>query len=263
MAIAGLCGHYRTLRSFRTLRSLGLCCSLQNFAVITGLCGILCLPVFIHDVIMKISLGKFLHFKLPCLFIFFLFLLAYISGSLYWILTQNVLTESSYLEIEKCPLCFGESLCPKLLRNQIKPSGVSKAGLYDVIRTYTNTKIHLAVLEQGGTQTNLVLKKLGTTHDLNDFEDLICSKSASNCDISVAANKLSFIKNGEQSFGKFLQGSSKMFFCPSTRLLYDLLSKYKEMSLPGHVTRRERLQIWMTAVINQEPLMLQVRHLLV
>ncbi|KAL4220702.1 Chromosome X 36 [Mactra antiquata] len=208
---------------------------------------------------MKISLGKFLHFKLPCLFIFFLFLVAYISGSLYWIFTQNFLSESAYLDREKCPLCFGESLCPKLQQNSIKPSSLSKTKVYDVLRPYATTKVHLASLEKDGVKTDLILKKLGNDHDLSDFEARICSQIGDmSCDIATAATRLMGKVEQGQSFGKFLQGSSKMMFCPSTRLLSELFGKYEEISGSGHVLTREKLQIWTTSVINQEPLTLQI-----
>ncbi|XP_045201226.2 divergent protein kinase domain 2A-like [Mercenaria mercenaria] len=211
---------------------------------------------------MKISLGKFIHFKLSCLFIFFLFVLLYISGSLYWIFTENYLGEPALVEINKCPVCYGESLCQTLLRNQIKLSNLAKVRFLDIFGSNSDRMYHATLNSPNRGNTEIVLKKLGKNHDLSDLDALICSKAkmADDCDVSSAISKLSFVKQSGQDakFAKYLQGSSKMFYCPSTRLVSELFNKYKERSATDEVTLRDRVKIWSTAIINQEPLLLQM-----
>lgn len=210
---------------------------------------------------MKISLGKFLHFKLTCLFLFFLFVLLYISGSLYWIFTENYLAEPSLVETHKCPVCFGESLCNLLHTNRIHLSSTTRLTFLDIFGTNTN-RVHFATLQtESQGHINIVIKRLGKNHDLSDLDALICSKSKmDDCDVAVAISKLSFVRKSSEdsTFAKYLQGTSKMFYCPSTRLVSELFNKYHEKSADDHVTVRDKIKIWSTATINQEPLLLQV-----
>ncbi|XP_060572616.1 divergent protein kinase domain 2A-like [Ruditapes philippinarum] len=211
---------------------------------------------------MRISFGKFIRLKLPCLFVFFLFLVFYISGSLYWIFTENYLGQYNFVEINKCPVCYGDSLCQTLLKNQVQLSNIAKVRLLDIFGTNAERIHHATLNTKNLGKQEVVLKKLGTHHDLSDLDALICSKAkmAENCDVSLAVSRLSFVKqSGDDSkFAKYLRGSSKMFFCPSTRLVSELFSKYKERSSDDEMMVRDRVKIWSTAVINQEPLLLQM-----
>lgn len=212
---------------------------------------------------MKISLGKCIHFKFSCLFIFFLFVLLYISGSLYWILTANYLADPTFLETNKCPVCYGESLCKNLLKNQVHFSSLTHLNFLDIFGSNLK-EVHFATLESVSRgKVEILIKRLGKNHHLSELDARICSESkmAEDCDISLAMSRLSFVDQSEEdaAFAKHLQGTSKMFYCPSTRLVSELFGKYKEKSSGGsHVTVKDKIQIWSTAAINQEPLLLQM-----
>lgn len=188
-------------------------------------------------------------------------MLLYISGSLYWIFTENYLAEPSLVEAHKCPVCFGESLCNFLLTNRVHLSSTARLTFLDIFGTNSN-RVHYATLEtESQGHINIVIKRLGKNHDISDLDALICSKSKmDDCDVAVAISKLSFVRKSSEdsTFAKYLQGTSKMFYCPSTRLVSELFNKYHEKSATDHVTVRDKIKIWSTATINQEPLLLQV-----
>jgi len=75
--------------------------------------------------------------KLPrrakCFLIVTLFLSLYIYGTIIFNLTKNHLTDDSYLQTDKCPACFGHSLCFALHDNQIQMKGWSKVRMLDFV----------------------------------------------------------------------------------------------------------------------------------
>lgn len=211
---------------------------------------------------MKISRGKFVHFKLPCLFAFFIFVMLYIAGSLYWVFTENYLAQPSFVEANKCPVCYGESLCETFQKNNIELSVLKSMGFLNMLSSIEKTVHYATIRGDGGAKTEVVLKKLGRNRDLNDLDARICSESkmAANCDVSSAITKLEFLTSSveDTEFAKHLQGTSPMLYCPSTRLISELFTKYKERSVSGSLTTRDKIQIWSTTAVNQEPLLLQV-----
>ena len=200
------------------------------------------------------------HFKLTCLYLFFIFVCLYIFGSLYWILTLNHLSDSSFLEIEKCPACFGESFCPSLLDSQVVFTGLSKFRTFDMMNS---KQVHFARHKDSGTL--YVVKKLARDRDFEEIDTNICRDVGlkAGCDIQQAVVKLPVVKLGKkvEQFAKHLQGRTPLFVCPSTRLIERVLDKYKEKATPGEFANQDQVQIWTTSLVNAEPIILQVLFL--
>ena len=206
---------------------------------------------------MNVVQSRVRHFKLTCFYLFFIFVCLYIFGSLYWILSLNHLSDSSFLEIEKCPACFGESFCPTLLDNQIEFTGLSKFRSFDMI----NSK-NVYFARHKTTGTLYVVKKLAQDKDFDEIDRKICHdvELNSDCPIQKAVISLPVIQLGTKldQFAKHLQGRTPLFVCPSTRLIQRVLDKYRENTMPGEVVNRDKAQIWTTTLVNAEPIILQV-----
>lgn len=202
------------------------------------------------------------NFKLTCLYFFFAFVCFYIIGSVYWITTLNHLSDATFLETEKCPACFGESLCPRLLDSEIEFTGISKFRSFDVL----NAK-HIYFARDKVTGGQLVVKKLARDKDFDDIDTKICHDAEMNnhCDLRSAVLRLPVTQGGTKldQFAKHLQGLTPMFVCPSTRLIQRVMDKYRERISTGQLVNRDKVQLWTTSLINAEPILLQVSLLFV
>ena len=200
------------------------------------------------------------NFKLTCLYLFFLFVLFYIFGSLYWIISLNHLSDVTFLETEKCPACFGESLCPKLLNNEIEFTGISKFRSFDAL----NTK-NIYFARQKDTGVLLVVKKLARDTEFVEIDMKICHDAGmdNHCDLQTAILRLPIIQTGAKldQFAKHLQGLTPLFVCPSVRLIQRAIDKYKEKTLAEQIVNRDKVQLWTSSLVNAEPIILQVSFL--
>ena len=201
------------------------------------------------------------HFKLTCFYLFFVFVLLYIFGSLYWIVSLNHLSDVTFLETEKCPACFGQSLCPKLLNNEIEFTGISKFRSFDPL----NTK-NIYFARQKDTGLPLVVKKLARDTDFDDVDSKICHDAGmdSNCDLQTAILRLPIIQTGTKldTIAKHLQGLTPLFVCPSVRLMQRVFDKYRERTSAEQIVNRDKVQLWMSSLVNAEPITLQVSSFL-
>ena len=200
------------------------------------------------------------HFKLTCFYLFFVFVLLYIFGSLYWIISLNHLSDATFLETDKCPACFGQSLCPKLLNNEIEFTGISKFRSFDSLNT---KNIYFARQKNAGLL--LVVKKLARDTEFDDVDNKICHDAGmdNSCDLQTAILRLPIIQTGTKldKVAKHLQGLTPLFVCPSVRLIQRVIDKYKERTLVEQIVNRDKVQLWTSSLVNAEPIILQVSFL--
>ena len=209
---------------------------------------------------MQLEISKHIHLKPSCMLIFAVFVLLYITGSLYWIFTQNVLNYNNFLETYTCPVCYGTSGCKKLSSDKVTLVGYSRISNFGFA---SSKNIHFAEDNKDGN--SLIFKKLAKHHTFNDLDSKICLEADSNigCDVAVAVLQTDFIKivKNEKVYAKYLQGTSPLFVCPSTRLFDKLMKNYKEKAA-SKLSVKDRIQIWTAATVNPESLILQVNSIL-
>lgn len=182
----------------------------------------------------------------------------YIYGSLIVSLTRNHLVDDAFLQTDKCPACYGHSLCWAFKDNQIKLKGWSQVRLLD----FVNIKnVHFAEHSEHG-QT-MVLKKLAHDKELDEIDEKLCQDALRpvGCDI---ARVLMRTNTGDEIrrlglLPKHLKGTASMFSCPTYNLIDKVMESYKEKLKPDNpeVMTRDKLQLYVTAITNPEPLMLQ------
>ncbi|KAK3095420.1 hypothetical protein FSP39_014457, partial [Pinctada imbricata] len=199
-----------------------------------------------------------LPFRMKCFLIGIAFVSIYVYGSLFFTITSNHLKEESYLETVKCPACYGHSACIDLKDGLISMKGWSRLRFLD----FVNLK-NVHVGEHDGIQKSVILKKLAHDRELQQADEQICldANRPVTCDVGKNLMKTKtgndIMRNG--LLPVHLKGLSYMFACPTYNLLDRILKYYKEKMRANvnHVFSRDKLQIYGTARINQEPLLLQ------
>lgn len=167
--------------------------------------------------------------------------------------------DDTFLEAQTCPACFGSSGCGLLYHGQIQLTGWSGYRLFDFIN---KKNVRFGTLGN----LNIVLKKLGSTNQLQELDNQIC-KDANRplgCDVPRVffRSDLSVTLRKEPLSPKHIKQAAGMFTCASYRLMDRLWMYYKEGRKTKEMSLGDKLQIWFTASINPEPLLLQVLNYL-
>lgn len=173
-------------------------------------------------------------------------------------LTTNHLAEDAFLETEKCPACYGHSLCWILQDNQIHLTGWSKVRLLDFVNVKNVHFGHHKDLDHP-----VVLKKLAHSSELQDIDERICKDAGrqAGCDVArvlhVSDTGIEIRKLG--LLPKHLKNTTYMFSCVTLNLIDLVIRKYQEKLKPKSDLPfvRDKLQIYATALVNSEPLLLQ------
>ena len=200
--------------------------------------------------------------KLQCFLVLTCVASLYIYGSLFLSFTTNHLKAESFLETDKCPACFGHSICPALKTERIQFTGWSKIRLLDRVNVKNvHTAKHLDSDDQ------VIVKKLAHDKEFEDIDERICKDASrpKGCDV---AKVLHVTNNGDEIrrlglLPKHLNKINHMFSCPTYSLIDRVLNFYQEKltSDKDQYYTRDKLQIYATAMINAEPLLLQVIYL--
>jgi hypothetical protein len=74
-----------------------------------------------------------LPYKVQCFLISTCIISIYVYGGLIMSLKTNHLKTESFLETDKCPACFGHSICVVLKTERIQLTGWSKVRLLDIV----------------------------------------------------------------------------------------------------------------------------------
>lgn len=200
---------------------------------------------------------RLIPLKAKCFFVFFILLAIYIYGSIYWAWKDNRLTREDFLGTDKCPSCYGRSLCFQLFDNQLELKGMSKLRAFDMMNI---RNVHLAYHKD--REINVVLKRLAHNDEIREVDDKICydSDRQPGCDVSRTTVKTKtsqdIVKNG--LLPKHFKDTSFMFICPSHKLLNRVIDKYQEKTTdPNFMVHDDKLQLLFTAKVNSEPLLLQ------
>lgn len=199
-----------------------------------------------------------LPLKMKIFFCILLLISIFTYGHIFrYLLSANHLTTDSYLETDKCPACYGHSMCRTLYDNRVQMTGWSKFAFFDMVN---NKNVHYA--HHTDKKRNIVLKKLGHDKEFADWDDRICRQASrtSPCDVSrlVYRTRTAIEISKIDLQPAHLKGLSFMFMCPTYRMIDYALQRYKEVLKPDHILFRDKVQFMATAMMNSEPLLLQV-----
>uniref|UniRef100_A0A4W5L237 Divergent protein kinase domain 2Ab n=1 Tax=Hucho hucho TaxID=62062 RepID=A0A4W5L237_9TELE len=179
---------------------------------------------------------------------------------------KNELTDRRFINLNKCPACFGTSWCRKFMNGQVSFETWGRLRFLDVFNV---KNVYFAQYGEPREGTRrVVLKRLGSNQELADIDQKICKRATGRprCDLIQAIYKTEFARlNGDVRLltPEVVEGWSDLVHCPSQRLLDRVVRRYAETKDSGsfllkNLKDTERMQLLMTLAFNPEPLVLQV-----
>nr|XP_006001959.1 PREDICTED: deleted in autism protein 1 [Latimeria chalumnae]XP_006001960.1 PREDICTED: deleted in autism protein 1 [Latimeria chalumnae]XP_014347432.1 PREDICTED: deleted in autism protein 1 [Latimeria chalumnae] len=188
------------------------------------------------------------------------------TQSLFASFQKNELMDRRFINLNKCPACFGTSWCRKFMNGQITFETWGRLRFLD----FFNVKnVYFAQYGEPREGTRrIVLKRMGSNQELADIDQKICKRATGRprCDLIQAVYKTEFARlNGEVRLltPEVVEGWSDLVYCPSQRLLDRIVRRYAETKDSGsfllkNLKDTERMQLLLTLAFNPEPLVLQI-----
>ncbi|PVD18343.1 hypothetical protein C0Q70_20892 [Pomacea canaliculata] len=177
-----------------------------------------------------------------------------ICGAVVSVRFQTDIKDDKFLENDFCPACLGHSGCGLIYFDQVHLSGLSG---YRVNQIFNTKNIYYGSM---GDQ-KIVFKKLGSDTEIRELDKKICKEAnrPEGCDVPRVLFKTdaSIELRKEALQPKHLKQSVGMFTCASYRLLDRLWTYYKEKRKEDMIMLGDKMQLWYTANLNSEPLLLQ------
>lgn len=180
---------------------------------------------------------------------------------------RNELADRRFLQLNKCPACFGTSWCRRFLNGQVVFEAWGRLRLLDFLNVKNVYFAQYGEPREGGRR-RVVLKRLGSQRELAQLDQSICKRATGRprCDLLQAMPRTEFARlNGDVRLltPEAVEGWSDLVHCPSQRLLDRLVRRYAETKDSGSFLLRnlkdsERMQLLLTLAFNPEPLVLQV-----
>lgn len=209
--------------------------------------------------VMHDSARRFKVLPFPAKILFFLSLVVslLVYGLIFRYLARRDVTDEKFIQAETCPACFGFSGCGLIYRKQIQLAGWSNYRVADIVNT---KNIRYGTIIPG--DQSVVLKKLGSEHEIEELDNKVCrdAKRPDGCDVPRVffRTDLSAVLRKEPLQPKHLLQSVGMFTCASYRLMDRMWTYYSEARKKKEgIMLGDQLQVWYTASLNPEPLMLQ------
>ncbi|KAI4806544.1 hypothetical protein KUCAC02_017363, partial [Chaenocephalus aceratus] len=192
------------------------------------------------------------------------------THSLFASFQKNELTDRRFINLNKCPACFGTSWCRKFMNGQVSFETWGRLRFLDVFNV---KNVYFAQYGEPREGTRrVVLKRLGSNQELAEIDQKICKRATGRprCDLIQAMYKTEFARiNGDVRLltPEVVEGWSDLVHCPSQRLLDRVVRRYAETKDSGsfllkNLKDTERMQLLMTLAFNPEPLVLQVTSVL-
>ncbi|RXN11901.1 deleted in autism 1 [Labeo rohita] len=214
---------------------------------------------------LPLKLGR-LYRCLKLLFVIGLFVILLMNThNLFASFQKNELTDRRFINLNKCPACFGTSWCRKFMNGQISFETWGRLRFLDVFNVKNVFFAQYGEPREGTRR--IVLKRLGSNQELTDIDQKICKRATGRprCDLIQAMYKTEFARlNGDVRLltPDVVEGWSDLVHCPSQRLLDRIVRRYAETKDSGsfllkNLKDTERMQLLMTLAFNPEPLVLQ------
>jgi len=154
-------------------------------------------------------------------------------------------------EVEKCPACYGVSLCPAIT------GGLLTLHSFGAVAGFVNMLGSKNVFFGMLGSHKVVLKKLGHTTELEQLDKMICEVASLNsaCHVNEAIWQQGDLLHSIREYVANQNGS--LLLCPTAVNLEHLLGNilYKNKYIDTEVLLAN---IWTTVMMNPEPLLLQV-----
>ncbi|XP_023951413.1 divergent protein kinase domain 2A [Bicyclus anynana] len=156
-------------------------------------------------------------------------------------------------DLNRCPACYGVTVCPELYSNQITLDS-NQWNMFNAKNIYN-----------GYTKSNrrVVLKKLAHDWELKEFDDSLCKKWRLKQDCK--AIQLLNISNVDEKLLKIVEYNltwpdteprKGLVMCPYAYSLYDFIQPLLNNKREGF--KSEMINVWTMLSINPEPIILQV-----
>lgn len=223
-------------------------------------------PIHIMLRFLPLKLGR-LYRCLKLLLVVGLFVILLMNThNLFASFQKNELTDRRFINLNKCPACFGTSWCRKFMNGQVSFETWGRLRFLDVFNV---KNVYFAQYGEPREGTRrVVLKRLGSNQELAEIDQKICKRATGRprCDLIQAMYKTEFARiNGDVRLltPDVVEGWSDLVHCPSQRLLDRVVRRYAETKDSGsfllkNLKDTERMQLLMTLAFNPEPLVLQV-----
>ena len=103
-----------------------------------------------------------------------------------------------------------------------------------------------------------MLKKLASNQDITAWEEHVCqlARQSGGCEVNKAAVK-ALMASGSRWLTSHVTGMSRLTACPTERLVEKIMDRYKEKLDAINLSARERIQLILTIMLNQEPIVFQ------
>ncbi|CAK9801676.1 Divergent protein kinase domain 2A [Anthophora plagiata] len=162
-----------------------------------------------------------------------------------------------FIELDKCPACFGTSAC-----NYIYEVDITLDNFYSAFSYFFGVKnVFFGVLNKN----KVVLKKLAQSFELNEFDQMLCeNKNLSHiCTRNTKATSSKFNINFLELIEKEINldfskdNFSRLRLCPNVQHLNNLLQHvyHNNKDIDPEILN---LNIWVLTALNPEPLLLQI-----
>ncbi|GFS18393.1 deleted in autism protein 1 homolog [Elysia marginata] len=164
----------------------------------------------------------------------------------------------AFLNIDKCPACFGGSACGMFYYKQIDLLGMSKFRSFDMINP---KNVHYGTMRPDGRE--ILIKKLATDNQFEELDQKLCleAKRPIDCDIArviMRTDKVLPFRLDPLSPKHLKDTGAFMFDCPSYRLLDRVWTYFQEYKKKKEIFLSDKVQIFYMASVNPEALLVQV-----
>ncbi|XP_070539063.1 divergent protein kinase domain 2A-like isoform X2 [Ptychodera flava] len=173
-------------------------------------------------------------------------------------LMKTNLEDPRFNGFDKCPACFGTSLCEDINNRNLRFTSYSRIRLFDLINIKN-------VFEGVYMDKEVVLKRLGHNSEWRESDAALCESAGLEpplCKVSSAAykSKLAKLNRRDGVLADDVKDLSDVVRCPSQRLLDRIWSSYKKNL--GHPTEsvspEEKMMLMMALSFNPEPVLAQM-----
>lgn len=162
-------------------------------------------------------------------------------------------THNKFLEVEKCPFCYGNDYCHVFENNYITFSNLTFS---EILFNLINVK-NVYIANYNGTK--VILKKLAHNWELQNIDKMVytlqnsmdnCLSYTNNCSKDFTANIMEYLINENKNKLTNLKICSLSAINQFTNLLFALNSHLNTSFMTA--------TLWTTILANVEPLLLQV-----
>ncbi|XP_072034635.1 divergent protein kinase domain 2A-like [Amphiura filiformis] len=187
-------------------------------------------------------------------------ILLFVGGLLYYhfflLTTRNHLEDPSYLGVDKCPACYGTSLCEQFGEGHFEFESYSRLRFLDFIN------VKNVYFGRYLDKHHVILKKLAHNTELASFDKELCLEATQQdtCEVArdIYKTKFSEVLRTEVFNGNQVGGLSDLVRCPSQRLLQKIWNGFKERQSRGFMARDNKMMLMTTLAINPEPIILTI-----